>query len=103
MSAHNTTRRYHNSRLPTLFLKLDITKAFNSVKWEYLLNLLHILGFPCRWQDWIAALRYTSSTRVLLNGVPNVPIKHGRGLQQGDPLSPLLFVIVMDPLQNYSN
>jgi hypothetical protein len=103
MSARNTTRRYHNSRLPTLFLKLDITKAFDSVRWEYLLNLLHILGFPCRWQDWIAALLYTSSTRVLLNGVPNAPIKHGRGLRQGDPLSPLLFVIVMDPLRNYSN
>jgi hypothetical protein len=37
--------------------------------------------------------------RVLLNGIPNAPIKHGRGLQQGNPLSPLLFIIAMDPLQ----
>jgi hypothetical protein len=36
---------------------------------------------------------------VLLNGIPNAPIKHGRGPRQGDPLSPLIFVIAMDPLQ----
>jgi hypothetical protein len=36
---------------------------------------------------------------VLLNGIPNAPIKHGRGLRQGDPLSPLIFFIAMDPLQ----
>jgi hypothetical protein len=46
MSVRNATRRYHNSKQPTLFLKLDITKALDLVRWEYLLNLLNILGFP---------------------------------------------------------
>jgi hypothetical protein len=40
----------------------------------------------------------SSSTRILLNGVPGDYIAHQRGLQQGDPLSPLLFILVMDTL-----
>jgi hypothetical protein len=80
-------------------LKLDIAKAFDSIRWEYILTLLEHLGFPIRWRGWIATILSTSTSRVILNGVPNPPIWHGRGLRQSDPLSPLLFVISIDPLQ----
>ncbi|WVZ55767.1 hypothetical protein U9M48_006389 [Paspalum notatum var. saurae] len=99
LTVRNAVRRLHRNRVPALFFKLDITKAFDSVRWEYLLTLLKRLGFPPRWCDWIAVLLSTASSRVLVNGVPSAPIKHGRGLRQGDPLSPLLFVLSIDPLQ----
>jgi hypothetical protein len=58
------------------------------------------LGFGRIWRDIIAGLLTTSSTQVLLNGMPGNFIHHQRGLRQGDLLSPMLFIIVMDMLNH---
>lgn len=50
--------------------------------------------------DMIVALLCSATSRVMLNGVLGDPIRHGRRLHQGDPLSPLLFVLAIDPIQN---
>jgi hypothetical protein len=79
----NYARRLHKARTLALLLKLDIKKAFDSVRWDYLVNLLQWLGFPPKFRNWLVSLLRTSSSRVLLNGVLGFPILYGQGLRQG--------------------
>lgn len=93
-------RYLHSKKFPAVLLKVDIAKAFNSVAWLFLLEILEHIGFPRQWRNWISIMLSTTSTKVLLNGRPGKRITRARGLRQGDPLSPMLFVIVMVAL-NY--
>jgi hypothetical protein len=59
---------YISKKKLALFLKLDIQKAFDSVNWGYLLEVLQAMGFGPRWREWISILLSTASSKALLNG-----------------------------------
>jgi len=84
----------HKQRLPTLVLKLDFAKAFDSVNWDSLLYILQCRGFPPTWCSWIQHILTTSKSAILLNGCPCKWFTCKKGLRQGDPHSPYLFLLV---------
>ncbi|KAL6554867.1 hypothetical protein OROGR_006125 [Orobanche gracilis] len=79
-------------------IKLDLQKAFDSVNWVFVEDLLRKLGFPAMFVGWIMTCLTTVSYQINLNGRLTYPFHGGKGIRQGDPMSPFLFVICMEYL-----
>ncbi|XP_071726797.1 uncharacterized protein [Rutidosis leptorrhynchoides] len=78
--------------------KVDFEKAYDSVSWDYLFFMLKSLGFGETWCAWIMGCLDSAKTSVLVNGSPTREFLIKKGPRQGDPLSPFLFIIVMEGL-----
>ncbi|GAU45474.1 hypothetical protein TSUD_190930 [Trifolium subterraneum] len=81
-----------------LILKVDFEKAYDSVGWSFLEYMLGRFGFCIKWINWIRACVLSGNMSVLVNGCPSEEINIQRGLKQGDPLAPFLFLLVAEGL-----
>ncbi|KAJ0755575.1 putative RNA-directed DNA polymerase [Helianthus annuus] len=87
-----------NSKKRGMFFKVDVHKAYDSLNWKFLDSIMQQMNFPPKWRGWVMSSVSSARASVLVNGSPTMEFNCSRGLRQGDPLSPFLFLLAMEAL-----
>ncbi|CAK9799136.1 Retrovirus-related Pol polyprotein from type-2 retrotransposable element R2DM [Anthophora plagiata] len=91
--------KYHHKRFKDIYLaSLDVKKAFDSVSHIALMSIMRALGCPSEYMEYVRNTYEDGSTTLEGDGWKSKPIKPEKGVKQGDPLSPIIFNMIMDQL-----
>ena len=77
-------------------MKIDIQKAYDTISWSFLESILTRFGFPQKMVHWIIVCVSTTAFTLCVNGDRFGYFKGGRGLRQGDPISPYILTLIME-------
>ena len=94
--AHEMVKDFNNPMGSRLCLKVDLQKAFDTVNRKFVYFMFHCMRFSHKWINWIRECLASPSFSIMLNGSPNGYFKSTRGIRQRDPVSPFLFILVME-------
>ena len=96
-------RNHKTGVLGFMAIKLDISKAYDQVKWGYQENLMRKMGFNEKWIGLVMVCVKTATYSILVNGEAHGMIHPTRGIRQKDPLSPFLFLLCTEGLHGLIN
>ena len=83
---------------PRCMMQIDLQKAYDMVDWGALEGVLTEFGLPKKFIGWVMKVITTMNYRFNINGELSNVLEAKRGIREGDPISPLLFVLMMEYL-----